>query len=59
MRAAYPDIALIVPARNEEHSLPGVLGKVPPEISQVVLVSLIPVIYRRFKGRQAVVAETE
>ncbi len=38
MRAALPDIALIIPARNEELSLPGVLGNVPTEITRVVVV---------------------
>jgi len=33
-----PDIALIIPARNEELSLPGVLGNVPPIISRIVVV---------------------
>jgi len=33
-----PDIALIIPARNEELSLPGVLSKVPCQISRVVVV---------------------
>jgi len=31
-------MALVIPARNEELSLPGVLGKVPPEITRVVVV---------------------
>jgi glycosyltransferase involved in cell wall biosynthesis len=31
-------IALIIPARNEELSLPGVLGSVPPGITRVVVV---------------------
>ena len=34
----YPDIALIIPARNEELSLPGVLRNVPSGISRVVVV---------------------
>ena len=38
MRAAPPDIALIIPARNEELSLPGVLRNVPTEITRVVVV---------------------
>lgn len=38
MIAAPPDIALIIPARNEELSLPGVLGNVPTEITRVVVV---------------------
>ena len=38
MTAAPPDIALIIPARNEELSLPGVLGNVPHEITRVVVV---------------------
>lgn len=33
-----PVIALIIPARNEELSLPGVLKNVPPEITRVVVV---------------------
>lgn len=33
-----PDIALVIPARNEELSLPGVLGSVPPGIGRVVVV---------------------
>jgi len=33
-----PEIALIIPARNEELSLPGVLKNVPPEITRVVVV---------------------
>jgi glycosyltransferase involved in cell wall biosynthesis len=36
--AATPNIALIIPARNEELSLPGVLGNVPTEITRVVVV---------------------
>lgn len=35
---APPGIALIIPARNEELSLPGVLGNVPKEIGRVVVV---------------------
>ena len=38
MTRRSPHIALIIPARNEELSLPGVLGKVPPEITRVVVV---------------------
>jgi glycosyltransferase involved in cell wall biosynthesis len=38
MKAVYPEIALIIPARNEELSLPGVLGNVPPGIKRVVVV---------------------
>lgn len=38
MTAAPLDIALIMPARNEELSLPGVLGNVPREITRVVVV---------------------
>lgn len=38
MTPSPPDIALIIPARNEELSLPGVLGSVPPEITLVVVV---------------------
>lgn len=38
MTPAPPDIALIIPARNEELALPGVLGSVPPEIARVVVV---------------------
>lgn len=38
MTAQHLDIALIIPARNEELSLPGVLGKVPSGIRRVVLV---------------------
>lgn len=38
MKAALTEIALIIPARNEELSLPGVLAHVPPEISRVVVV---------------------
>jgi hypothetical protein len=38
MRAAAPDIALIIPARNEELSLLGVLGNVPAEIRRIVVV---------------------
>ena len=38
MRTTLPDIALIIPARNEELSLPGVLGNVPAEITRVVVV---------------------
>lgn len=33
-----PTIALIIPARNEELSLPGVLSRVPKQITQVVVV---------------------
>ena len=33
-----PDIALIIPARNEALSLPGVLADVPPAIARVVVV---------------------
>jgi glycosyltransferase involved in cell wall biosynthesis len=36
--AATPNIALIIPARNEELSLPGVLSNVPHEIRRVVVV---------------------
>jgi len=36
--AAARPIALIIPARNEELSLPGVLGKLPPGIGRVVVV---------------------
>ncbi|KAB0670408.1 glycosyltransferase family 2 protein [Oryzomonas sagensis] len=35
---APPDIALIIPARNEELALPGVLGSVPLGITRVVVV---------------------
>jgi glycosyltransferase involved in cell wall biosynthesis len=38
VNAAYPEIALIIPARNEELSLPGVLRNVPSGITRVVLV---------------------
>ncbi len=38
MTAAAPSIALIIPARNEELSLPGVLRNVPHEIRRVVVV---------------------
>ncbi len=38
MTAAAPDIALIIPARNEELSLPGVLRNMPYEIKRVVVV---------------------
>ena len=38
MTAATPNIALIIPARNEELSLPGVLRNVPHEIKRVVVV---------------------
>ncbi|GFE62633.1 glycosyltransferase family 2 protein [Geobacter sp. AOG2] len=38
MRPATLDIALVIPARNEALSLPGVLGSVPPEIGRVVVV---------------------
>lgn len=37
-RSGCTDIALIIPAKNEELSLPGVLGNVPPEITRVVVV---------------------
>lgn len=33
-----PTIALVIPARNEELSLPGVLSRVPRQITQVVVV---------------------
>ena len=36
--ANSPTIALIIPARNEELSLPGVLSRVPKQITQVVVV---------------------
>jgi len=36
--ATTPNIALIIPARNEELSLPGVLSNVPHEIKRVVVV---------------------
>jgi len=36
--AAPLDIVLIIPARNEDLSLPGVLGNVPTEITRVVVV---------------------
>ena len=35
--ARRPDIALVIPARNEELCLPGVLAQVPPEVTRVVL----------------------
>jgi glycosyltransferase involved in cell wall biosynthesis len=35
---ASPDIALIIPARNEELSLPGVLHNIPPGITRVIVV---------------------
>lgn len=38
MTRQVPDIALIIPARNEELSLPGVLGQVPSGITRVVVV---------------------
>ena len=38
MKTVRPDIALIIPARNEELSLPGVLGNVPREITRIVVV---------------------
>jgi glycosyltransferase involved in cell wall biosynthesis len=38
MMARSLDIALIIPARNEELSLPGVLRNVPAEITRVVVV---------------------
>jgi glycosyltransferase involved in cell wall biosynthesis len=33
-----PDIALVIPARDEELSLPGVLSRVPHEITRIVVV---------------------
>jgi glycosyltransferase involved in cell wall biosynthesis len=38
VKTAPPDIALIIPARNEELSLPGVLRNVPPQIKRIVVV---------------------
>lgn len=38
MNSALPEIALIIPARNEELSLPAVLRNVPPFITRVVVV---------------------
>ncbi len=38
MKNTVPTIALIIPARNEELSLPGVLSKVPNQITRVVVV---------------------
>ncbi len=38
MSTALPEIALIIPARNEELSLPGVLSRVPQLITRVVVV---------------------
>lgn len=38
MNATLPVIALVIPARNEELSLPGVLSKVPPMITRIVVV---------------------
>ena len=38
MITASPDIALIIPARNEELSLPGVLHNIPPGITRVIVV---------------------
>ena len=38
MNRTAPDIALIIPARNEELSLPGVLGALPPGITRIVVV---------------------
>ena len=39
MKTAPPKIALIIPARNEELSLPGVLKNVPPRIRRIVVVN--------------------
>ena len=38
MKTVPPEIALIIPARNEELSLPGVLRNVPPRITRIVVV---------------------
>ncbi len=38
MKTVHPDIALIIPARNEEGSLPGVLANLPAEIERVIVV---------------------
>jgi len=38
LKSAPHDIALIIPARNEELSLPGVLRNIPPIITRVVVV---------------------
>jgi glycosyltransferase involved in cell wall biosynthesis len=39
VKPEYPDIAMIIPARNEELSLPGVLAAIPAEIGRVVVVN--------------------
>ncbi|CAH2031964.1 glycosyltransferase family 2 protein [Trichlorobacter ammonificans] len=39
MTGAIPDIALIIPARNEEAALPAVLAQVPAEIRRVLVVN--------------------
>ena len=38
MKSVYPDIALVIPARNEEGSLPGVLANLPAEIKRIIVV---------------------
>jgi len=38
LKSVCPDIALIIPARNEEGALPHVLANVPAEINRVVVV---------------------
>jgi hypothetical protein len=39
VKTILPDIALIIPARNEELPLPGVLGSMPAEITKVEVVA--------------------
>ena len=38
MKTVRPDIALIIPARNEEEALPGVLTKLPARINRIIVV---------------------
>ena len=38
MNVSTPEIAVIIPARNEELSLAGVLRNIPPQITQIVVV---------------------
>lgn len=38
MKTVYPDVALIIPARNEEATLPGVLTGLPACINRVIVV---------------------
>jgi glycosyltransferase involved in cell wall biosynthesis len=38
VKTVYPDVALIIPAQNEEAALPGVLTKLPALINRIIVV---------------------